>query len=303
MYCRAVSPKKGENSVPTNGVKTTKDDDGWEVATGNDLELSSESIIPCSYPHERSRATLRPRGIYHEAAEILLFEKIKVEQKNKLKNSLSLPTDFQNEQKKDTIMKQNARTDNDYKVDDTREVSKNTETKSSNTAKDDRYNSLISSNRKLGKTKKHNSNKGTSQQSVSMQTGSSSNNKLPERKSSVSTKNKECEASVESSFSSKKTSSKVSSPSISPHLGNRTKKQSKTKPMVVEKFYKSKNTLALDKKRLCPDDKKQNDSELFFDSSHSSRIEKRFSTGKCLFIMLAKVLTIIFLYYIAIKTD
>ncbi|KAK9309234.1 hypothetical protein QLX08_000987 [Tetragonisca angustula] len=30
----AVSTKKGENSVPTNGVKSTKDDDGWEVATG-----------------------------------------------------------------------------------------------------------------------------------------------------------------------------------------------------------------------------------------------------------------------------
>lgn len=307
MYCRAVSPKKGENSVPTNGVKTTKDDDGWEVATGNDFELSSESIIP-SYPHERSRATSRPRGSYHEAVEPLLFEQMKVEQKVKLKNSLSLPTDFQNERKKDampkyTIMKRIAGSDNDCKVDDTREVSKSTENKSSNTAKDDRYNSLISSNRncKLGKTKKYNPNKGTSQQSVSMQTGSSSN-KLPERKTSVSTKYKESEASVEPSFSLKKTSSTTSSPSDSPHQGNRTRKQSKTKP-TVEKFHSSKNTLALEKKRFCSNDKKQNDSELFFDPSESSRIEQRFSTSKCLFIMLAKVFAIIFLYYIAIKTD
>lgn len=309
MYCRAVSPKKGENSVPTNGVKTTKDDDGWEVATGNDLELSSESIIPCSYPHERSRATSRPRGSYHEAVEPLLFEQMKVEQKVKLKNSLSLPTDFQNERKKDamqknTITKRNAGSDNDNKVDDTREVSKSTENKSSNTAKDDRHNSLILSNRncKVGKTKKYNSNKGTNQQSVSMQTGSCSN-KLSEKKSSVSTKHKESEASVESSFSLKKTSSTTSSPSASPHLGNRMKKQSKTKPTVVEKFYSSKNTLALDKKRFCSNDKKQNNSELFFNPSESSRIKQRFSTSKCLFIMLAKVFTIIFLYYIAIKTD
>lgn len=318
MYCRAGSPKKGENSVPTNGVKTTKDDDGWEVATGNDLELSSESIIPCSYPHERSRATSRPRGSYHEAVETLLFEQMKVGQKIRLKNSLSLPMDFQNERKKDampkyTIMKRNAETNNDYKVDDTREVPKNTETKSSNMAKDNRYNSLILSNRynslilnnhncKPGKTKKCNSNKGTSQQSVSMQSGSC-NNKLPERKSSVSTKCKENEASVESSFFLKKTTSTTSSPSASPHLGNRTKKQSKTKPIVAEKFCNSKNTLALDKKKFCSDDKKQNNTELFFDPSDPSRIEQRFSRGKCLFIMLAKVFTIIFLYYIAIKTD
>lgn len=309
MYCRAGSPKKGENSVPTNGVKTTKDDDGWEVATGNDPELSSESIIPCSYPHERSRATSRPRGSYHEAVEPLLLEPVKVEQKVKLKNSLSLPTDFQNERKKDavpkyTIMKRNAGSDNDNKVDDTREVSKSTENKSSNTAKDDRHNSMTLSNRscKPGKTKKHNSNKGTSQQSVSMQTGSCSN-KLSERKSSVSTKYKESEASVESSFPLKKTSSTASSPSASPHLGNRTKKQSKTKPIVVEKFHSSKNTLALDRKKFLSNDKKQNDSELFFDPSDVSRIEQRFSTGKCLFIMLAKIFTIIFLYYIAIKTD
>ncbi|XP_043585403.1 poly(A)-specific ribonuclease PARN-like isoform X1 [Bombus pyrosoma] len=308
LSSETVSPKKGENSVPTNGVKTTKDDDGWEVATGNDLELSSESIIPCSYPHERSRATSKPRS-YHEADETLLFEQMKVEQKIRLKNSLSLPMDFQNEQKKDavpkyTTMKRNAVTDNDYKVDDTREVPKNTETKSSNMAKDNRYNSLILNNRncKPGKTKKSNSNKGTSQQSVSMQTGSCSN-KLPERKSSVSTKYKESEASVESSFSLKKTASTTSSPSTSPHLGNRTKKQSKTKPIVVEKFCNSKNTLALDKKKFCSDNKKQNASELFFNPSDSSWIEQRFSGGKCLFIILAKVFTIIFLYYIAIKTD
>lgn len=304
---------RGENSEPTNGVKTTKDDDGWEVATGNDLELSSESIIPCSYPHERSRATSRPRGSYHEADETLLFEQMKGGQKIRLKNSLSLPMDLQNERKKGaipkyTIMKRNAETDNDYKVDDTREVSKNTETKSSNMAKDNslilsnRYDTLILDNRncKLGKTKKYNPNKGTNQQSVSMQTGSCSN-KLSERKSSVSTKYKENEASVESSSFLKKSTSTASSPSASSHLGNRSKKQSKTKPIVAEKC--SKNTLALDKQKLCSDDKKQNNSELFFDPSDSSRIEQRFSRGRCLFIILAKVFTIIFLYYIAIKTD
>lgn len=103
-WCRPAATKKEENSEPTNGVKTTQGDDGWEVATGNELKLSSEPITPCPYPHERSRATSKTRGSNHEVVESL-FEQIKVAQKVRLKSTLSLPTDLRNGKKKDTVPK------------------------------------------------------------------------------------------------------------------------------------------------------------------------------------------------------
>ena len=264
--------------MPTNGVKSTKDDDGWEVATGNDLELSSESIIPCSYPHERSRATSRPRGSNHEAVETLLFEQMKVVQKIRLKNSLSLPTDFRNDRKKDavpkyTILKRNAGIDNDYKVDDARKVFKQTEIRLSSTVKGDRCGSLISGshNCKLEKTKKCNSNKSISQ-SVGIGPYKSVQGK--------STKYKANESLVEFPFSSKKTARASSSPSAG--LKIRTKKQLKTKPIVEEKSYTSKNTFEVDKEKYLPDSKKQNGSKWSLQSTDTGK-------GKRLFIILGKI--------------
>ena len=278
LYCRAVSTKKGENSVPTNGVKSTKDDDGWEVATGNDFELSSESIIPCSYPHERSRAPSRPRGSNHEAVETLLLEQMKVVQKIRLKNSFSLPTDFRNDRKKDavpkyTILKRNAKTDNDCKVDDARKVFQTTEIRLSSTAKANRCDSLISDshNCKLEKTKKSNSNRCTNQ-SVGIISYKSVQGK--------STKYKENENPVGFPFSSKKTSRVFSSPSAD--LKIRTKKQSKTKPIVEEKSYTSKNTFGLNKEKYLSDSKKQNDPKWSFQSTDTGK-------GKRLLIILAKI--------------
>ncbi|KAG7212022.1 hypothetical protein KM043_011217 [Ampulex compressa] len=81
-----------EEETATNSAKATRDDEGWELVTGNDLKLSS--ITPPSYPRERSRAGPRTRGANHE-----VLEQIKVAQRVRLKNSLGLPTDFRNGEK------------------------------------------------------------------------------------------------------------------------------------------------------------------------------------------------------------
>lgn len=317
VYCRAVSTlKKGEKSVATNGVKNPpQDDDSWEVATGNDLELSSDSIIPCPYPHERSRATSGPRGGDHEADEALFLEQMKVVPRIRLKNSLSLPTDLRNDRKKDavpkyTILKRNPqiyRDDNvtttttmtmTTKVDDSAgkgSTSKSIESLSASPVKDDRYNSFISgSGGNCKQVEKCTSRKGRLVDkivSTGNNCGSNKTGMIVQGRSSAKCNKEACHQEFQAEDSLRK---RVAASD----LCTRGKRQSRTK------FCSSRNNL--NKERACPDDERQRDgcSQRWPRRSNvDDRVERRFNKGRRLFIILVKVLGIIFLYYIVIKTD
>lgn len=325
VHCRAVSTlKKGEKSVATNGVKNPQDDDSWEVATGNDLELSSDSIIPCPYPHERSRATSGPRGGNHEADEALFLEQMKVVQRIRLKNSLSLPTDLRNDRKKDavpkyTILKRNPQIYRDdvtatakVDADAERSVSKSIESLSTTTchpdAKDDRYNSFISgasNNNSCFKQEKSSkkgriADKGTVVTTHVHAGGGGCGNKsgiqgrTPAPAKCSNSKDGQ-EYHVEPADTLRKRVGGGPIPSTSTDLNYRGKRQSRTK------FCGSRNNF--NKERGCPDDERQNCSQRWPRRSNDDRIERRFNKGRRLFIILVKVLGIIFLYYIVIKTD
>lgn len=283
--------------MATNGVKTTQDDDGWEVATGNDPELSSESIIPSPYPHERSRATSRPRGNNHEAVETLFVEQMKVVQEIRLKNSHSLATDIRNDKKRNvtpkyTILKRNVESNNDCKVDDAKKVSRATESRLSSTINHNRYNSLTSEEARdivhAEKPKKQNVSKSTGQ-NLSVQAGSSCS-KLVQEKSSVS---EAVASSVGSSPFFRKMSKVSSSPLASPDLKNHARGLTKVKPTVEEELCGCKDE--------CCFNERHSSSEVRV--STDNQVERRSNRGRSLFVMLAKIMTIIFLYYITFKTD
>lgn len=323
VHCRAVSTlKKGEKSVATNGVKNPpQDDDSWEVATGNDLELSSDSIIPCPYPHERSRATSGPRGGDHEADEALFLEQIKVVPRIRLRNSLSLPTDLRNDRKKDavpryTILKRNPRIYRDDNVTTTTTTTTMTMTmttkvedgcaekstsKSIESVKDDRYDTFISgSSGNCKQVEKCTSRKGRLVDKGAMVV---SNNNCGGNKSGMIVQGRsssaKCskEACHQEAFHQAEDTLRKRVVAAS-DLCTRGKRQSRTK------FCSSRNNL--NKERACPDDERQRDgcSQRWPRRSNvDDRVERRFNKGRRLFIILVKVLGIIFLYYIVIKTD
>lgn len=337
--------KKGEKSVATNGVKNPQDDDSWEVATGNDLELSSDSIIPCPYPHERSRATSGPRGGgNHEADEAsLILEQMKVVQRIRLKNSLSLPTDLRNDRRKDavpkyTILKRNPQLYRDdvattvavnTGVDEVAErkvVSKSIESLStssnlcqgSDAKPDDRCNPFVSGsgNNSCFKQEKSSrkgrvSDKATVCATPAHNSGGAGCGRPPGggiqartplvpakcSNSNVNRDGQECHAEATDALRKRVGGGAGNpAPSTSTELSCRGKRQPRTK------FCGSRNNLN-NKERGCPDDERQNCSQRWPRRSNDDRIERRFSKGRRLFIILVKVLGIIFLYYIVIKTD
>lgn len=323
------------------GVKRTQDDDGWEVATGNELKLSSESITPCPYPHERSRVTSKTRGSNHEVVESL-FEQIKVAQKVRLKNTLSLPGNFRNGKRKDivpkyTILRRDAEVELNDDVDmtsvlKTAEIQLSSIVKIAN-ANDRSQESQNGCRNQTDKVKKRSSTKSMTSTVPCLDKGVqtvSHSEKSVQVNVCVSSKHKQIETST--LFSPKKTSkapSAPSSPSASPGVRRNVKKQTKMKttdsvverqeqigcPRVASLPSQKKNCSNGEKLKYSLDLQLEKNDKIesvaytqkpsFLEKKNVSRViggttKQRFDNVGSIFTTLAKIMGLIFLYYIII---
>lgn len=329
--------------MSTNGAKTTQNDDGWKVATGNELKLSSESITHCPNHRERSRAASRTREGNHE-----VVEQIKLARKVGLKNTLSLPVDIRNARKKDTVPKytilrrdmepdlnNEVEATNVLRITEIRLCSMVKTTDANGTARDSSHDCKSKST----KTRKHTSSKTATVLPYfdkAMQTVLY-NEKSVQANVCVSMKHKQIEVSATSACSPKRTTKVPSKdpnvsvlPSISPSVRKNPKKQTKTRLTYSTNDEQEKLgsarflSLSSQEKHYSNGEKLKHCLDVQVDNNYKnesialthesdfrerkkkvSRIIREMTKRRCdkiasLFMMLAKITGLSFLYYIII---